>query len=185
MQAANGQSPRRILRKIDILDQPAEALIYSTNVFMNCSGGVGAALVDRYGPGVQEMMRGFLAESGLRMVPQGSLFEGTLPAMPYRQVYHTVPTDIWHNTTPAVVEDVLTRALSRCVELGMRSVALSALATGYGDLMLGDFLVLADRVLGAPAFRAIPEITLCIPDLPSHALAVKVSASRNLNLRAA
>lgn len=173
----------RRFRKIDILDHPAEALVYSTNVHLHCSGGVGAALVDRYGPAVQEMLRGFLAKEGRRSAPQGTIFEGTLPAMPSRQVFHTVPTDFWHNTTPEVVERVLREALSRCVRQGMRSVALSALATGYGDLLLADFLILADRVLCAPDYRAIPEITLCLPDAPSFALACKVAAARGLKLQ--
>ncbi len=42
----------RILN-IDVLDLPADALIYSSNVLLNCSGGVGACLVERYGKQVQ------------------------------------------------------------------------------------------------------------------------------------
>jgi len=174
----------RRLRKIDILDQPAEALIYSTNVFLSCSGGVGGALVDRYGAGVQEMLQEMLPGSARRgRAAQGSIFEGTLPNMPYRQIFHTVPADIWQNTTPEVVERVLAAALGRCVELGLRSVALSALATGFGHMMLDDFLLLADRVLAAPAFQAIPEVTLCINDPPGYALALRLLESRNLKLQ--
>ncbi|XHR30027.1 MAG: macro domain-containing protein [Chthoniobacteraceae bacterium] len=169
------------LRKINLLDQPAEALIYSSNVHLQCSGGVGAALVDRYGPAVQTGLHELLTSSGRRSCEQGEIFEWLPPEMPYKTVLHTVPTDFWHDTTIPVVEDVLRRALRRCVELGHTRLAFSALATGYGDLMLRDFLILADRVFGEPALAPLAEATLCLPDGADFAVARKIAASEGLH----
>lgn len=176
-------APRLRIRKLDILDQPAEALIYSTNVELNCSGGVGGALVDRYGTEVQTALHDLLVAAGTQRVPQGSVWEQTLPCMPYRVVFHTVPTNRWHQTNPAMVAQVLAHALKRCVELGIRSIALSALATGFGDLILEDFLTLADGVLRDPAFQPIHAITLCLNDAPAFALALKLMESRKLDFQ--
>jgi O-acetyl-ADP-ribose deacetylase (regulator of RNase III) len=170
-----------VIRKIDLLDQPTEAVIYSTNVQLRCSGGVGAALVDRYGPEVQHGLR--LLLTGRRFCDQGEIFEWVPPGMKCRAVFHTVPTDTWHNTTPQIVEDVLRRTLARCGERGFTRVALSALATGYGDLLLKEFLVLADRVFCDPAYVFLKEAVLCLPDASAHALAVKIVESEKLHWR--
>jgi len=176
-------APRLRIRKIDILDQPAEALIYSANVELNCSGGVGGALVDRYGAEVQTALHGLLANTEKRRATQGNVFEQTLPGMPYRAVFHTIPTNRWHQTNPAIVAQVLEQALNRCVEREIRSVALSALATGFGDLIMEDFLLLADGILHDPAFQPIGEVTLCLNDAPAFALALKLIETRKLDFQ--
>jgi len=176
-------APRRRIRKLDILDEPAEALIYSTNVELNCSGGVGGALVDRYGTGVQTALRSLLAAAGTARMPQGSVCEQTLPGLPYRALFHTVPTNRWHQTTPEVVAQVLRQALRRCLELGIDRVALSALATGFGDLILEDFLRLADGILHDPVFLPIRQITLCLNNTAEFALAVRLIESRKLDFQ--
>ena len=170
-----------VIRQIDLLDQPAEALIYSSNVQLRCSGGVGAALVDRYGPEVQRGLK--LLLTGRRACEQGEIFEWTPPGMGRKTVFHTVPTDLWHNTKPEIVEDVLRRTLTRCVERGITRVALSALATGYGDLLLKEFLEVADRVFCDPSFVSIQEAVLCLPDADSYVLALKIVESGKLHWR--
>lgn len=171
------------IRKIDILDQPAEALIYSTNVELNGSGGVGAALIRRYGTRVQDTLDEL--RGGKPRVPQGSVFERPLTGTPYRAIFHTVPTGRWHETTPEKVAQVLERALKGCIERGIQTVALSALATGYGDLLLEEFLVLTDRVAHLPAFQTIREVTLCLDDPTAFTLAIKVIQARKLGFRRA
>lgn len=44
---------KRGIKHTDILDEPADALIDSTNIMLNCTGGVGACLLTKYGSHVQ------------------------------------------------------------------------------------------------------------------------------------
>lgn len=46
---------RWTLKSGDILDEPADVLVCSANVFQNLSGGVGGAILLRYGDAVQRL----------------------------------------------------------------------------------------------------------------------------------
>src|SRR5437763_11221519 len=49
------------IRHGDILDEPADVLICSANPFLTLSGGVGGALLLRYGPSLQSELNEYLA----------------------------------------------------------------------------------------------------------------------------
>lgn len=152
----------RAFRHCDVLDDPAEALIYSTNVLLNCSGGVGGALLERYGMPVQKSLHGWLRSHGLRFASQGDVIDLVPEGMPYRHVLHTVPCDGMYDTSPAMVTSVLTRALEICAaDPSVCRVAVSALATGYGHLPFDDFLPIAAGLMKSPQFGSLSEIVVC------------------------
>ena len=172
----------RLIKKGDVLDEPADALIYSTNVKLNCSGGVGAVLVARYGQRVQDDLRDIRDERGRRHVEPGTVIEHVTEGMPYRRVFHTVPVDGWYETSPEIVENVLRRCLEVCAaDPGVASVALSALATGYGNLTLKDFLTTAAMVLNDSAYDDIDRIVIRITG-PRFEEAVELITTESLAL---
>lgn len=152
----------RAFRHGDVLDEPADALIYSTNVLLNCTGGVGGALLERYGMPVQTALHGWLASCGLRFASQGDVIDLVASGMPYRHVLHTVPCDGMYDTSPAIVTRVLAQALEICAaDPLVRRVAVSALATGYGHLPFDDFIPIAASLMTSPHFDSLAEIVVC------------------------
>ena len=175
----------RLIKNIDIVDEQADAMIYSTNVMLNCTGGVGACLLVRYGRHVQTELHGLLAARGTQFASQGEIFEHVCKGMPYRKLFHTVPNDPLYNASPEIVEGILRRCLAQCAEDdNIRSLAVSALATGYGHLEFEDFFRVADKVLNDEAYAAIERISICIADLPSYEQAVEFAAQAGLRLKA-
>lgn len=123
------------IRNIDIVDLPADALVYSTNVFLNCSGGVGASLLGKYGDHFQKELHNLLTESGRRYAEQGTIFRHVPSGLPYQMIFHTVPCDGFYETSDEIVTDTLETALLECDSTpGISSVTMSALAAGYGRI---------------------------------------------------
>jgi len=172
------------IQNIDVLDLKADALIYSTNVILNCSGGVGACLVKRYGRHVQEDLHKVLSDQGKKFSEQGAVIQLVPDGMDYARVFHTIPCDGFYNTSEEIVTDILRRSLRECVATDqVRSVALSALATGYGHLGYDEFFRIASSVLSETEFCPLEAVTICIYDTYSFGLACEQIESESLNLR--
>jgi O-acetyl-ADP-ribose deacetylase (regulator of RNase III) len=135
----------------DILDVPADVLICSANVYLTLSGGVGGAFLLRYGPAVQENLRQYLTDRGVRYVPRGTVVETPPCGSPYRAVLHAVAVDGFYDTTPAVVGEVIRAGLRRAAALSARTVALAGLAMGYGRLPVGGFAEAVRPLIGLDA----------------------------------
>jgi O-acetyl-ADP-ribose deacetylase (regulator of RNase III) len=157
--------PIRAIKHCDIVAEPADALIYSTNVSLNCSGEVGSSLMSRYGKQFQADLHHHLHATGRRFAERGEVFQHVSAGMPYRVVFHTVPSDGWYETTADVIESVMIRCLRGCMGIdGVHCVALSALATGYGRLGYEEFFRIAARILNRADFDSIESIIICIED---------------------
>ncbi|MDB6077060.1 MAG: putative phosphatase, C-terminal domain of histone macroH2A1-like protein [Akkermansiaceae bacterium] len=160
------------IRNADVLDVAADALIYSTNVLFNCSGGVGACLVTRYGQHVQKDLHAILQRRGVRFAERGEVEEFVSAGLPYQAVFHTVPSDGFYETSEEIVAGVLRKALEGCVARPeVRTVVFSALATGYGRLEFADFLRIASELGSEEAFSSLDRITLAIADPHAFSLA--------------
>ena len=171
----------RILKHIDILDEPADALIYSTNLQINCTGGVGACLVSRYGFKVQDELHALRLERGHGFPRQGDVLQHVTKGMPYRKVFHTMPCDPWYDTSAEIVQNTLRCCLDECLEgKEVKKVAVTALATGYGHLQIEDFLRVADKVLNDDKYSAIGEIAICIADKFAFDHARQIVQNENL-----
>ncbi len=143
----------------DLLDVPADVLACSANVYLALSGGVGGAFLLRYGPAMQDALNAYLAERGVRHVERGDVVAMPPCGSPYRAVLHAVAVDGAYQSSPAVVADVLAKALRTAAELGARSVALAAVATGYGRLGMADFAAALRGVVGQ-AFPPVDRVTI-------------------------
>ena len=125
----------------DILDVPADVLVCSANVFLNLSGGVGGAFLLRYGPAMQEALQQYLVERRIRHVERGDVVVMPACGSTYRAVLHAVAVDGFYESSPVVVAAVLTKSLRQTAALGARTVAMTAVATGYGRMSMRDFAV--------------------------------------------
>lgn len=142
----------------DLLDVPADVLICSANVFLTLSGGVGGALMLRYGSALQDAMTGHLSELGVKHVARGDVVAMPSLGTPYRAVLHAVAVDGFYETTVDITVDVLRKSLQRAAEFGAESVAVAALATGYGRKPIEFFAAAVNRVITedfAPVRRVV------------------------------
>ena len=168
------------LRNVNLLDHPCEALIYSTNVLLNCSGGVGACLVERYGIQVQKDLHALLRQGNRRFVEQGDVVQLVSRGMPYKLVFHTAPCNGFYETDSKTVAEVLNRCLRICQEVRVRSVAMSALATGYGHLEFEEFFRVVAHVLAGVRYPELQSATICVEHEFSFKLAAKVVSVEGL-----
>jgi O-acetyl-ADP-ribose deacetylase len=145
----------------DILDEPADVLVCSANVFLNLSGGVGGALLLRYGDQMQRELRDYLADRGAHFVRQGEVVPcgpcGTL----YKAVLHAVAVDAFYQSSPKVIESVVWEALRQAAALGARTVTLAAVGTGYGRLTMQEFAQ-GIRPLLRQHVPPVEEVVVCL-----------------------
>ena len=134
-----GRSVFWSLKEGNIIDEPADVLICSANVSLNLSGGVGADLLGRFGTKMQKELHGIVAVRSPRAARQGEVFMYTGSELPYKAVLHAVAVDGWYHSSPDSVRAIIEKSFQMAMSLGARKVSLTALATGFGDLTLGDF----------------------------------------------
>ena len=127
------------VRHGDILDETADVLICPANPFLTLSGGVGGALLLRYGAALQHELNDALARQGRKFADRGSVIVTTPANTPYRAIVHAVAVNGFYESSPEIVAGVVRAALSAAAGHDARTVALAALATGYGKLSIGDF----------------------------------------------
>jgi O-acetyl-ADP-ribose deacetylase (regulator of RNase III) len=165
----------------DILDLEADVLIVSANVFLTLSGGVGGAFRERFGVAMQAALDRHLSAAGVRHVSRGDVIPTPPCGSPFRAVLHAVAVDGLYDSTPTVITEVVTKSLLLAADLGARTVALPALATGYGRLSLRQFASglspLLDRefppvekvIVGLRSAADADEIGDCLPALSQEA----------------
>lgn len=135
------------VRHCDLLDVPADVLVCSANVYLTLSGGVGGAFLLRYGTAMQEALADHLAQRGLKHVERGDLIVMPPFGSPYRAVLHAVAVDGFYDTTIQVVADLIRESLRHAAQCGAETVALAALATGYGRKSMEFFAEAVNRVI--------------------------------------
>jgi O-acetyl-ADP-ribose deacetylase (regulator of RNase III) len=131
----------------DLLDAPADVLVCSANVYLTLSGGVGGALLLRYGHAMQDSLSQYLADRNKRHVERGEIVVMQPFGSPYRAVLHAVAVDGLYETTPEILTGVIRGSLERAADLSAQTVALAALATGYGRKSIEFFGQALERVV--------------------------------------
>jgi O-acetyl-ADP-ribose deacetylase (regulator of RNase III) len=150
-----------LLKQKNILDEPADVLICSANVNLQLSGGVGADLLCRYGNAMQVALLAHLQKREPHCAQRGEIIPYSGSEMPYRAVLHAVAINGWYESSPQVITDIVRRALKMAAEGGARSVALTALATGFGRLSFAEFAE-GIRPLLSESFLPISEVAICL-----------------------
>jgi len=148
------------VKHIDVVEHPSDVLVYSTNVFLNCSGGVGSTLLTRYGNRFQEDLHNLLKSSNVNYASQGSIYEHVSEGMPYKAVFHTVPCDGFYDTSKEIVSDILRRCMDQPEE----------------------FIRIASEVLSDVRYSELESATVCIYDEYLYNQACKQIRLENLKL---
>jgi O-acetyl-ADP-ribose deacetylase (regulator of RNase III) len=146
----------------DILDGHVDVLVCSANAQLNLSGGVGGALLLRGGLGVQQELHALLAREGRRCVPARSVFRTGPGPLNVRHILHAVAVDAFYMTSQEVVAETIARALSEAARLGAATVALTALATGYGRMDLDAFASALATALGEGDYAPLREVRVVV-----------------------
>src|SRR5690606_13492540 len=109
------------------------------NVLLNMSGGVNGELLLRGGQGMQEELHAYLRKNGLNHVHPGFVMEiGPEPAH-FKCIVYSVAVDGFYGSSVELVVQTLKNALQIIADKGCMTVAVPALATGYGSLSITQF----------------------------------------------
>jgi len=132
----------RIILQGDIVDTVADAIVFSTDEHLFLSGGAGASLLGKHGKPLQQAMDRALAASGAKIAHRGSIFE-IEPAETWGRMFAVVAANGFYETSREDTAEALQRVLHRCAEIeGVKTVAITALGTGYGNMEIEDFVTL-------------------------------------------
>jgi O-acetyl-ADP-ribose deacetylase (regulator of RNase III) len=143
----------------DILEVSADILVCSANVYLALSGGVGGAFLLRYGPAMQEALQQYLDGRRIRHVERGDVVAMPPCGSPYRAVLHAVAVDGVYESSPAIVAGILAESLRQAAARAAHTVALTAVATGYGRMSIPDFAEGLRQVMGEP-FPPLERVTI-------------------------
>ena len=145
----------------DILDRPADVLVLSGNPQLNLSGGAGGSFLLRYGNEMQNQLHQFLKSTGKQQVARGDVVQMPSCGSPYDAVLHAVGIDVFYDSNTDVVTDTITKSLEIAAQLPAKTVAMAAIATGYGRMSMNDFAT-AIRPLTHMNFHPIENVDICL-----------------------
>ncbi len=153
---------RVLVKHGDILDEVVDVLICSANVQLNMSGGVNGAILQRGGSDVQAELRSYLAQRDKTAVVAGSVVRTGPGPLQVSHILHAVAIDAFYDSSTELVSDTIRNALAEAGELGAHSVALPALATGYGPLSVAEFGCALRQALDQGPYRPIEELRVVL-----------------------
>ena len=150
-----------IVKSGDVLDEKVDVLICTANPLLRMSGGVNGMLLQRDGRTVQEELNRYLGDRKLNHVPRGTIVPTGPGPLAVSHILHAVGVDVFYATTIPIVEDLIRLALGECLRLKARTVAMPALATGYGPLTIAEFGAALGQAVTAP-FEGIDELRVVL-----------------------
>lgn len=123
----------------DVLSQSADVLICPANCYLNMSGGVNGEILLRCGANIQRELHEHLARLGARAVEPGTVVRTSAGELPFQHILHAVAIDPFYGSSLKLVAAALSEAFEQARRLEAGTVALPALATGYGPLSVDEF----------------------------------------------
>ncbi len=123
----------------DVLNESADILVASANPFLNLSGGVGGALLERCGPKLQDELWRYLAASKQANARPGTVVCTSAFGLPFKRILHVTAIDAFYDTSVELVRGALSECFETAIQVGAMTLAMPALATGYGRLPMQGF----------------------------------------------
>lgn len=133
----------------NIVDEPVDALISTGNVQLNMSGGVNGELLIRGCKSMQDQLHAYLRDNDIRHVPPGFVMEIGPEPTHFRCVVYCVAVDGFYGSSVELVTRTLIHAMSLIESRHCRTLAVPALATGYGPLSMTDFAQALNNAISA------------------------------------
>ena len=128
-----------IIKSGDLLDEAADVLVSTANPWLNMSGGVNGAILQRGGETIQAELHAFLRNSGRSSVDSGTVVVTGPGRLNVRQILHAVAIDPFYDSSVDLIRQTIERVLATARQLGARTLAMPALATGFGHLSMEQF----------------------------------------------
>ena len=123
----------------NILECTADVLISSANPWLNMSGGINGEILSRCGMDIQNELIAYLEECGLKAVPGATVVPTKALGLPFKHIVHAVAIDPFYESSEHLVCKTLVGAFQLADAFAAHSVAVPALATGYGPLSHQQF----------------------------------------------
>jgi O-acetyl-ADP-ribose deacetylase (regulator of RNase III) len=153
---------KRSFIESDIVEVNADALIYSTNYQLMLSGGVGACLYQKFGNQFQNDLYRKIDSLGRKCANIGEVFFSEMHEGPWKVIVHTVATDPFYHTDPAIVRTILRQTFAHLANCpAVKSVVMSPLGAGYGDLPIDTFLKIVTDESRAYEDSTIEHLMIC------------------------
>jgi O-acetyl-ADP-ribose deacetylase (regulator of RNase III) len=125
------------------------------------SGGVNGEILRRGGEAIQKELHEHLQAEGNRAVDPGAVVVTSPGPLNAKHLLHVVAIDPFYDSSVGLVCDAIGRALCMARELGALTVAMPALATGYGHLTIEEFAKGLSQALQTD-WRPIRQVTVVV-----------------------
>ena len=124
----------------NIVEVPADVLVSTANPWLQMTGGVNLAIIVRpKGDDVYAELQDHLRAIGRKMVDPGTVVSTGPGSLPVKKILHAVSIDPSYDSSVELVTETIVNALSQAQQLNARTIALAALATGFGPLLMEEF----------------------------------------------
>lgn len=123
----------------NIIDEEVDVLISTANPSLNMSGGVNGAILQRGGKDVQQELRDYLQKQNRHWIKEGSIVVTSPGPLKVKHIFHAVAINGFYESSVPLVSDLLVSLWRKCEEYQAKTVAVPALATGYGPLSIQEF----------------------------------------------
>jgi O-acetyl-ADP-ribose deacetylase len=123
----------------DLVDETADAIICPANPWLNMSGGINGELLLRGGESIQQELHAYLRFIGKPAVEPATVVVTGPGPLKAKHALHVVAIDPFYDSSVDLVYKAVRNALQRAIELSAITVAMPALATGYGHLTIAQF----------------------------------------------
>lgn len=125
----------------DILDEQVDIIVSTANPHLLMSGGVNGAILQRGGHSVQQALQEHLKSLNRRTVDPGSVIATGPGPLHCKHILHAVSINAFYESSVELIGTTIRNVLQTAFDLHARSIAIPALATGYGPLSVFDFAV--------------------------------------------
>lgn len=130
--------PKVVIKQGNIIDESVDVLVSTANPQLKMTGGVNGAILSRRGETVQRELKEYLAKETQEYVDRGAIVVTGPGPLKVKKIIHAVAVDSFYDSSRDVVATLLESALVEAGRWG-KTVAVPALATGYGPLSMEDF----------------------------------------------
>jgi O-acetyl-ADP-ribose deacetylase len=123
----------------DVLDESADVLICPANPWLNLSGGVNGAILMRGGEKIQTELHKYLLDVGQIALEPAAVVVSNPGPLSFKHILHAIAIDAFYDSSIDLVKRTLESAFTMAKNLDAKTIALPALATGYGHLSMEEF----------------------------------------------
>jgi O-acetyl-ADP-ribose deacetylase (regulator of RNase III) len=131
----------------NIVNTRSEGLVSSGNVQLNMSGGVNGEVLKQGGSHLQKQLHDYLQTANIKYVEPGFVMRIGPEPLPFKTIVYAVAINAFYKSNQETVEKTLVNALKVLAEDNCRTIAVPALATGYGNLKLSTFGEILKKVV--------------------------------------